>query len=131
MHTGQIDVTPRAESPRSNDSGADPSSAFFKDRQPDHAVVHQDVVANGDIIYQSVVIHTDRIRLLCEWRSPAYRAELRWIGGPLLRAREFAAQFRARSRDRHGSCSIEEHPLLSGLIGATRRVVVWRGRACR
>src|SRR6266550_3490468 len=64
MHTGQIDVTPRAEFPRSNDSGADSSSPFFKDREPDHAVVHQNVVANGDIVYESVVIHIDRIRLL-------------------------------------------------------------------
>src|SRR6266576_1692946 len=64
MHTRKIDMTPRAKFHRCNGYGADSSSPFFKDREPDHAVVHQNVVANGDIVYESVVIHIDRIRLL-------------------------------------------------------------------
>src|SRR5437773_1139227 len=63
MHTGQVDVEPRAKSPGSNDPASNPLSPFFDDHQPDHSVVHQNGVANGDIVYQSVIIHFDRIGL--------------------------------------------------------------------
>src|SRR6266480_6818431 len=63
MHTRQVDVTPRAESPGSNHPASNPLSPFFDDHQPDHSVVHQNGVANGNIVYKSVIIHFDRIGL--------------------------------------------------------------------
>ena len=59
MHAGQIDVTPGAESPGRHHLAPDPPSPFFEDHQPDHAAVHQNGVADGDVINQSVVVHID------------------------------------------------------------------------
>src|SRR5260370_37484370 len=63
MPAGQVNVTPRAERPRSHDPAADPLSLFFEDHEPDHSVVHENGVANGNIVYQSVIIHFDGIGL--------------------------------------------------------------------
>ena len=59
MHAGQINVTPGAERPGGDNLAADPAWSFLKDHQLEHAIVHQNRVANGNIIDYALVIYID------------------------------------------------------------------------
>ena len=63
VNAWEVNMTPRAEHGRSQHSGAHAIFSLFQYNQFDQAVIHQNLIADCDVLHESGVIHVNGILL--------------------------------------------------------------------